>query len=82
MVNNVPYLLQAIGKKECPVSQYGQQRPLSPKVGLDFDDTLQHYVAKNKKLTLVTLDQDFRSVQDIQVVSPRQLAGEKRNRFS
>ena len=30
------------------------------KGGLDFDDSLQYYVAKKKDLTLVTLDKDFK----------------------
>ncbi|HSA58144.1 MAG TPA: PIN domain-containing protein [bacterium] len=46
---------------------------LIPKLKLDFDDALQYYVARKQKLTLVTFDQDFQKVRDIQVVSPEAL---------
>jgi len=35
---------------------------------LDFDDAYQYQVAKEKKLTLVTLDNDFKKVKDIKVI--------------
>ena len=40
---------------------------------LDFDDSLQYYVAKKEGLILVTLDRDFQKVSDIEVVSPKNL---------
>ena len=46
---------------------------LSPKIHLDFDDTLQFYVAKKKDLILVTLDRDFKSVKGIEVILPCQI---------
>ena len=46
---------------------------LAPKTHLDFDDALQYYVALKKNLTLVTLDNDFRHLQQISVISPQEL---------
>ena len=46
---------------------------LAPQVKLDFDDTLQYYVAKKKKLSLVTLDGDFKKVKDIAIISPKEM---------
>lgn len=40
---------------------------------LDYDDTLQYYVAKKKGLTLVTLNHDFDIIKDIPVSSPQSL---------
>lgn len=37
---------------------------------LDFDDSLQYYVAKKKSLILVTLDKDFKKIKDIETVYP------------
>lgn len=45
---------------------------LAPKVNLDFDDTLQYFVAKKRGLILVTLDKDFRKVSDVVVRSPEE----------
>ncbi|MBF0491845.1 MAG: type II toxin-antitoxin system VapC family toxin [Deltaproteobacteria bacterium] len=49
---------------------------LSPQLKLDFDDSLQYYIAKKKSLTLVTLDKDFRKIKDILVLSPKQILGD------
>lgn len=38
---------------------------------LDFDDSLQYYVARKKGLTLVTLDKDFAEIRDVRVVTPK-----------
>ncbi len=46
---------------------------LSLKSGLDFDDALQYFVARKKKLKFVTLDRDFRKVRDIFVFSPGEI---------
>ncbi|MBI3540981.1 MAG: type II toxin-antitoxin system VapC family toxin [Deltaproteobacteria bacterium] len=46
---------------------------LGPKNHLDFDDALQYYVALKKKLTLVTLDSDFKNLKQISVLSPQDL---------
>jgi len=43
--------------------------------GLDFDDSLQYYVAKKQGFTLVTLDQDFKRVGGISVKSPEEVIG-------
>lgn len=42
-------------------------------INLDFDDALQYYVAKSKRLALVTLDKDFRGLKDIQVLDPAEV---------
>lgn len=46
---------------------------LAPRVGLDFDDTMQYYLARKRNLTLVSLDRDFVKIKDINVKSPRQM---------
>ncbi|MDP2721133.1 MAG: hypothetical protein Q8O72_00125, partial [Bacteroidales bacterium] len=43
---------------------------LSHQGSMDFDDTLQYYVAKKNEFTLITLDSDFSSLTDIRVMSP------------
>jgi len=35
---------------------------------LDFDDSYQYQVAKERNLTLITLDNDFKKVKDINVI--------------
>lgn len=40
---------------------------------LDFDDALQYFVARHQKLTLVTLDRDFRGIKDIRVCDPGEM---------
>lgn len=47
---------------------------LAPKLSLDFDDTLQYYVAKKRNLSLVTLDRDFRRIKDIPVLAPGEVS--------
>ncbi len=42
---------------------------ISRRLNLDFDDTYQYLVAKEFGLTLLTLDQNFKSV-DISVIHP------------
>jgi len=48
---------------------------LTQKISLDFDDTLQYYVAKKKELKLITLDDDFKHIRDIKVLHPENLKG-------
>lgn len=43
---------------------------LAPKLGLDYDDALQYYVAKQNNLTLVTFDSHFQKVRGIRVLFP------------
>jgi predicted nucleic acid-binding protein len=43
---------------------------IAPRVGLDFDDALQYYVAKKKGCTLVTLDKDFEKIKDVRIMTP------------
>ncbi len=43
---------------------------IASRVGLDFDDALQYYVAKKKHWTLVTLDKDFDKIKDVQILVP------------
>ncbi len=43
---------------------------LTAELPLDFDDTVQYFVAKKKDLTLVTLDRDFQKISGIRVQSP------------
>jgi len=44
------------------------------KIGLDFDDSLQYYVAKKKALQLVSFDEDFDKT-DLQRIDPAQIIG-------
>ena len=41
-----------------------------PRVRLDFDDSLQLYVAKKLELSLVTFDAHFRGRKDVEVIFP------------
>jgi len=38
------------------------------KFALDFDDAYQHAIAQNFNLKIATMDQDFRRVDDIDVI--------------
>ena len=46
---------------------------LSKRLSLDFDDALQVWVARHKKLILVTLDKDFTKIKDPKILSPHDL---------
>ena len=54
-------------QEECEISR------LAPKLGLDFDDALQYYIARKREMTLVTLDHDFKKIKDITVVAPSEI---------
>ena len=46
---------------------------LNSQLGLDFDDSLQYYIAQKKRLSLVTLDRDFSKIKDVRVISPEKI---------
>ncbi len=43
---------------------------IAEEIKLDFDDSLQYYVAKTNRLTLVTFDKDFLKVKGIKILCP------------
>ncbi len=51
-----------------PTSSYSVIADYSKKKGLDFDDTYQCLVAKHYLLSVVTMDTDFKKVEDVQVL--------------
>ena len=51
-----------------PTSEYKQMASLSEKLQLDFDDLYQYHIAKYFELKIVTMDSDFKKVQDLEIV--------------
>ena len=50
-----------------PKSEYTQCANTRKKIALDFDDSYQYTLCKCFNLTLVTMDQDFRIIKDIEI---------------
>ncbi len=44
---------------------------IASELKLDFDDALQYFVARSKRLTLVTFDRDFLKVKGIKILFPQ-----------
>lgn len=51
-----------------PTSSYVSLLDAAQKFGLDFDDAYQYAVAKNFTLKIATMDQDFKRVDDIDMI--------------
>lgn len=62
-----------VHRYETTTEEEWQISELLKRVELDFDDTVQYYVARKKNLALVTLDRDFQKIRDIKVISPEDL---------
>lgn len=45
---------------------------LASKIGLDFDDGLHYYFAKNRRMPIVSFDKDFDNL-DVKRVEPREI---------
>ncbi len=51
-----------------PTNAYESLIDAAQKFSLDFDDAYQHAVAKNLNLKIATMDQDFKRVDDIDII--------------
>lgn len=51
-----------------PTNAYESLIEAAQKFALDFDDAYQHAIAKNFNLKIATLDQDFRGVDDVDII--------------
>lgn len=62
-----------INRYDTTTKEEAEINTMTRKVGLDFDDTVQLYVARKMGLTLVTLDRDFKKITNVPVVSPEEI---------
>ncbi len=60
-------MLPRINIKTLPKEKYKKLIEAKINQNLDFDDAYQYSVAKTNDLTIVTLDQDFKNIQDIDI---------------
>lgn len=60
-------ILPKIGLISLPKDDYKGLTDINKKVQLDFDDLYQYSLCKKFNLKLVTMDQDFRKVRDIEI---------------
>ncbi len=51
-----------------PIDGYQSLIDAAQKFALDFDDAYQHAVAKNFTLKIATMDQDFKRVDDVEII--------------
>jgi predicted nucleic acid-binding protein len=51
-----------------PTNAYEPLIDAAQKFALDFDDAYQYAIAKNSNLKIATMDQDFRRVDDIDII--------------
>jgi hypothetical protein len=51
-----------------PINAYEALIEAAQKFSLDFDDACQHAIAKNFGLKIATMDQDFKQVDDIDII--------------
>jgi predicted nucleic acid-binding protein len=51
-----------------PKNSYIEMNTLSKTLNLDFDDAYQYSIAKYYDLKLVTLDKDFKNLNDVEIV--------------
>jgi predicted nucleic acid-binding protein len=51
-----------------PTNTYESLIEAAQKFALDFDDAYQYAIAKNSNLKIATMDQDFRRVDDIDII--------------
>lgn len=51
-----------------PIDEYSEVSENRKKCNLDFDDAYQYTVAKYFNLKIVTMDKDFKKIDDIEVV--------------
>ncbi|MFZ5519106.1 MAG: type II toxin-antitoxin system VapC family toxin [Candidatus Zhuqueibacterota bacterium] len=50
-----------------PKDKYDKLIDIKIRCGLDFDDSYQYYICKHYDLKLITMDQDFRHINDIEI---------------
>jgi len=60
--------LPAVRILTLPMHAYESLIETAQKFTLDFDDAYQHAIAKNFNLKIATLDQDFKRVDDIDII--------------
>jgi len=51
-----------------PTDAYSRLADASQKFALDFDDAYQHTIAKQFTLKIATMDQDFKRVDDVDII--------------
>lgn len=51
-----------------PINAYESLIVAAQKFSLDFDDAYQHAITKNFSLKIATMDQDFKRVDDIEII--------------
>ncbi len=51
-----------------PVPRQSHVSSSAKKLGLDYDDAYQFEVAKHFKLSIVTMDKDFKKIKDVEIV--------------
>lgn len=51
-----------------PTDAYHRLADTAQKLALDFDDAYQHTIAKQFNLKIVTMDQDFKRVDDLDII--------------
>ncbi len=66
--NFISEVLEKVIIFNLPMSSYSLIAEYSKKTGLDFDDTYQCLVAKHYILSIVTMDFDFKKVEDVKVL--------------
>jgi len=50
-----------------PQNRYNEILQINRKIGLDFDDSYQYCICKHFSLKLVTMDQDFKKIKDLEI---------------
>lgn len=65
MINDT---LPTLRRQSLPANAYAPLVDAAQKFALDFDDAYQHAVAKNFGLKIATMDNDFKRVDDIEVI--------------
>ena len=60
-------ILPQIDCVSLPLNRYSEVIKHRTKVGLDFDDSYQYTVAKYFDLKIVTMDNDFKKINDLEI---------------
>lgn len=61
-------MLPTLRISSLPTNAYESLIDAAQKFTLDFDDAYQHAIAKNFNLKIATMDQDFKRVDDIDII--------------
>ena len=60
-------ILPKIGLISLPKDDYKEFINIKKKIELDFDDAYQYYICKQFNLKLITMDQDFKKINNIEI---------------